>query len=131
MSCSFSLSITLVLRNVRLRQATKYFYDYVMRGINEITVVIGGVIKTNYRHTGDVISACHKVALLVALIITRLSSNNRSVGTDYVIIVILYFVIFSLPLANLERKSTNCDLQHFLALKSSRSLFMRFLFRKK
>lgn len=90
-----------------------------MRGISEITVVIGRVIKTNYWYTGDVIFAYHKVARLVAFIITRLSSNNRSVGTDYVIIVILYFAIFSLPLANFERKSTNCDLQQFLPLKSS------------
>lgn len=81
-----------------------------MRSISEITVVIGGVIKTNYWHTDDVIFACHKVARLVALIITRLSLNNRSVDTDYVIIVILYFAIFSLSLANFERKFTNCDL---------------------
>lgn len=102
-----------------------------MRGISEITVVIGGVIKTNYWYTGDVIFACHKVARLVAFIITRLSSNNRSVGTDYVIIVILYFAIFSLPLTNFERKSTNCDLQQFLPLRAPRSLSAKFLFRKK
>lgn len=45
-----------------------------MRDISKITVVIGGVIKTNYEHTVvDVIFARHKVAGLVALVITRLS----------------------------------------------------------
>lgn len=46
-----------------------------MRDISEITVVIGGVIKTNYEYTVvvDVIFARHKIARLVALVITRLS----------------------------------------------------------